>query len=370
MSMQPLRHDNPNQSLPTCLASLQDHMTWFDRSNLVNVEHNPGPPAGGRNGGGRNRPRAGSSSRGRGSGGPQKPIDCDDVAVLAAAYSGNLAPPQPMQAPGRPWLSADKCMGQLAESIKLSVLTPAFRTLSMVVCHIRDHPDQLNFTVNATTLTTFKPSPSDLASSGHAPSTAIMPTPMVDEIPHALKRPRPPQTSSPSRDAPLRKAARWAPGNTNSATVPKPTAMPPASPVPDQTVHSDYDQRDYDDVMADVANATPTTAAYRVILDDAAAPRVHLRDTRGRTGEPAALPTLQEPENATNDAQQITAHAPDLLECNVAISDAYRTFEPWELEVHKAALDKVIEQARAAAAAPTTPFRRVFPRSPYPTHFR
>ena len=316
------------RSLPPS-PSRQDALTWFDREELVGVEHNPGPVNG----------RYGSGTRGRGRSASRRTdtdprrynadLDAETGAIAAsfttvAPSSGSLA---------RPWLTPDKSLSQLAESINMSMLSPAFRTLSAVVAHLRDHPSTLSFTVDGSfviptsdTIDVHDAGRHDDTVTPHAaplpqairPQPTIANPPMHDPTVHVATRPRHKQTLAESI------AALEAAIDGTSRKRPRPPA-PTVSPAHAPSVARPPVQRHEAPADADTASIDDdVTSLMREFARDSARPRRTIRE-----------------------------RAPDDTPPN-----PYADLSPSDLEDHRQEIEHLIAQARAAHHRSSSPHPR------------
>lgn len=97
-------------------------MAWFDKTTLVGVEHNPGP----------------IMQQGRG--GQRQPKRPPSATVA------DLPGQKPAQS--AKVLNVNDALPGLARAIGIDVMSDAFIPLLNVVRHLKDHPNQLHFTVN------------------------------------------------------------------------------------------------------------------------------------------------------------------------------------------------------------------------------
>lgn len=308
----------------------QDHHAWFNREKLVGVEHNPGPPTNGRYGyAGRNRGRGGRRSDTD----PRRfNVEDAEAGALAASFTATSSAPT-SGALARPWLTPDKSLSQLAEAINMSMLSPAFRTLSAVVSYLRDHPDVLSFTVDGSFVypsgdaalpdntETIPPPTPPARPTAHIP--AIHATAPAHDPPLATTQPRHKQTLAESLAAftamaepHYRKRFRSIsygepPAHTPSMDrplAPQPHATPPAA----AAAVTDHTDADVDDAV---------DSLMREFAHDAAHPRRNIR------------------ERAPNDTPP----------------NPYADLSPSDLEDHRLEIEHLIQQARAAQAARPSP---------------
>lgn len=316
--------------------SRQNPLTWFSREQLTNVEHNPGPigGSGGRGGRGRRPVQRGNANRRIPS---QTPADNDNIGMMTAAYSGHLA--------ARPWVTPDKSMAALAESLKISILSPAFRSLSVIVAHVRDNPDDLHFTVNGTTLTphtvTAEPFDEQLEAAEVEPLVPHTPAPRYPIIQTGRIRSTfalpaqaaassstpPPTILAPSSDPTSGKRSRSTAAAPMQPNLKLPRLAAVSGPLPAPRSPLARHPADVPDEPVPSESSSTIATAIRDIVLDAAIPRANIRDQRGLSPHDAML-------------EQI------------------RNLSPDDIAKHKAEMNILMEQAMAAARGQSPRSRR------------
>lgn len=314
--------------LHTCVhalspSALQDHYAWFNREELTGVEHNPGPTAG----------RYGFTNRNRGRGARRSDSDprrlCADQDVEAGALAASLSTSVPTSGSlARPWLTPDKSLSQLAEAIHLSMLSPAFRTLSAVVSHLRDHPEVLSFTVEGTSV--YYPSVDITTADDPVPAPAASASPTVPTRPQQLATPIPPAAHTP---APL-----VATRPRHKQTLAESIAAHSSEPAPKRPRLS----------------ALGESPAHTPSMDRPLAPQPHAipaDEELPSDGDDVDSLMRELAHDAAHPRRNIRERAPP-----AATRNPYADLSPSDLEDHRLEIEHLIRQARAAQAprAPIT----------------